>query len=93
MRFSDLFAGATSRTEVVVTFLALLELIRLHVIQCSQGEHFGEIDIVRAPEPETPEVVAANTAATTVAEEYTAAVTAETPTAQPGPAPESPGEP
>ena len=93
MRFSELFAGATSRTEVVVTFLALLELIRLHVIQCTQGEHFGEIDIVRAPEPETPEAVAANTAAATVAEEYTAAVTAETPSAKPGPgsAPESPG--
>src|ERR1041384_6937521 len=27
--FSDLFAKATSRTEIVVTFLALLELIRL----------------------------------------------------------------
>ena len=93
MRFSELFAGATSRTEVVVTFLALLELIRLHVIQCTQGEHFGEIDIVRAPEPETPEAVAANTVAATVAEEYTAAVTAEMPSAKPGPgsAPESPG--
>ena len=93
MRFSELFAGATSRTEVVVTFLALLELIRLHVIQCTQGEHFGEIDIVRAPELETPEAVAANTAAATVAEEYTAAVTAEMPSAKPGPgpAPESPG--
>ena len=93
MRFSELFAGVTSRTEVVVTFLALLELIRLHVIQCTQGEHFGEIDIVRAPEPETPEAVAANTAAATVAEEYTAAVTAEMPSAKPGPgsAPESPG--
>jgi len=91
LRFSELFAGATSRTEVVVTFLALLELIRLHVIQCTQSEHFGEIDIVRVPEPETPEAVAANTAAATVAEEYTAAVTAEAPSAQPGPAPESPG--
>ncbi len=93
MRFSELFAGATSRTEVVVTFLALLELIRLHVLQCTQGEHFGEIDIVRAPEPETPEIIAANTAATTVAEEYTAAVTEEAPNTEPGPAPESPGTP
>ena len=77
LRFSELFERATSRTEVVVTFLALLELIRLHVIQCTQGEHFGEIDIVRAPEPETPEAVAANTAAATVAEAYTAAVITE----------------
>ena len=85
MRFSELFAGATSRTEVVVTFLALLELIRLHVLQCTQGEHFGEIDIVRAPEPEAPEAVAANTAATAVAEEYTAAVvTGNAPSNEPG---------
>ena len=29
VRFSELFAGVTSRSEVVATFLALLELIRL----------------------------------------------------------------
>ena len=29
VRFSELFEGVTSRSEVVVTFLALLELIRL----------------------------------------------------------------
>ena len=92
MRFSELFAGATSRTEVVVTFLALLELIRLHVLECTQGEHFGEIDIVRAPEPEPPEAVAANTAAATVAEEYTAAVVTENaPSAETDP--DSPGTP
>ena len=94
LRFSELFERATSRTEVVVTFLALLELIRLHVIQCTQGEHFGEIDIVRAPESETPEAVAANTAAATVAEAYTAAViTEESPSTESNGAADSPSAP
>lgn len=48
-RFSDLFSGAMSRTEVVVTFLALLELIRLKQLVCVQDDTFGEIDISRAP--------------------------------------------
>jgi segregation and condensation protein A len=50
IRFSSLFAEASSRTEVVVTFLAVLELIRLKVIEAMQSENFGEIEIVRAPD-------------------------------------------
>tara|TARA_B000000441_G_scaffold123400_1_gene99885 strand:+ start:102 stop:263 length:162 start_codon:yes stop_codon:yes gene_type:complete len=34
---------------VVATFLALLELIRLKHLLASQGEVFGEIEIVVAP--------------------------------------------
>jgi segregation and condensation protein A len=49
IRFSELFEGVTSRFEVVVTFLALLELIRLKQITAMQQEPFGEIDICRAP--------------------------------------------
>ena len=52
MNFSALFARATSRSEVVVTFLALLELIRLKQLLVVQSEHFGEIEITRAPLPE-----------------------------------------
>ena len=52
LKFSEIFAGATTRTEVVVTFLALLELIRLRHIIVSQPEPFTEIEITRAPEPE-----------------------------------------
>ncbi len=48
--FSELFAGATSRTEVVVTFLALLELIRLRQLAVAQAEAFGEIEICRSAE-------------------------------------------
>jgi len=47
LRFSELFATAASRTEIVVTFLALLELIRLKQIAVAQGEEFGEIELRR----------------------------------------------
>jgi segregation and condensation protein A len=48
MKFSELFEGVTSRSEVVVTFLALLELIRLKQLVAIQREPFGEIEICRA---------------------------------------------
>lgn len=47
LRFSTLFASATSRSEVVVTFLALLELMRLKQLVVVQSEPFGEIEIWR----------------------------------------------
>jgi len=47
LKFSELFASAASRTEIVVTFLALLELIRLKQIGITQSEEFGEIDLIR----------------------------------------------
>lgn len=46
--FSRLFDGMASRTEIIVTFLALLELIRLKQLRIIQSESFGEIDIIRA---------------------------------------------
>ena len=55
LKFSDLFAAATSRTEVVVTFLAVLELIRLKRFVCLQSEEFGEIEIHHAA-PSAPVV-------------------------------------
>jgi segregation and condensation protein A len=59
IRFSELFAATTSRSEVVVTFLALLELIRLRQVLAVQQDLFGEIEIHRheiaseAPSPTT----------------------------------------
>jgi segregation and condensation protein A len=50
--FSELFEGMTSRTEVVVTFLALLELIRLKQLTAVQPEPFGDIAICRVLEPQ-----------------------------------------
>jgi len=48
VNFTELFAGDTSRTEVVVTYLAVLELIRLKQITALQAQPFGEIEICRA---------------------------------------------
>jgi segregation and condensation protein A len=48
VRFAELFAGAVNRAEVICTFLALLELIRLRQLVCAQPEPFGEIEIRRA---------------------------------------------
>lgn len=45
LRFSELFEAAASRIEVVVTFLALLELIRLKQLRIEQPEPFSEIEI------------------------------------------------
>ena len=47
LKFSELFASAATRTEIVVTFLALLELIRLKQIAIAQSEPFGEIELIR----------------------------------------------
>ncbi len=43
--FSELFADAAGRNEVVATFLAMLELIRLEQIKINQEDNFGDIVI------------------------------------------------
>src|SRR6201989_2406511 len=48
LKFSDLFADMASRVEIVVTFLALLELIRLKQVRAIQPGQFGEIEIAAA---------------------------------------------
>ena len=48
VRFSELFATAASRVEIVVTFLALLELIRLKQVRAMQNDPFAEIEIAPA---------------------------------------------
>ena len=70
LKFSEFFAGVTSRSEVVVTFLALLELIRLKQLSAAQHEPFGEIEISRMatapgelPKPEAAASPASNPAA------------------------------
>jgi segregation and condensation protein A len=45
--FLGLFAAATSREEVIVTFVALLELIKLHQFRVSQDHLLGEITLFR----------------------------------------------
>lgn len=48
-RFGELFDAAKTRSEVVVTFLAILELIRLKVLVATQAGEFEEIFIESAP--------------------------------------------
>jgi len=45
IRFSDLFEAVVSRVEIVVTFIALLELIRLKQVRAIQKNIFDEIEI------------------------------------------------
>jgi segregation and condensation protein A len=86
VRFSELFEDATSRSEVVCTFLALLELIRLKQLVCAQSSDFGEIEIrkreIAALTSATPEVAEATASATPQEglEPSTAPAATETPT-------------
>jgi len=43
--FGNILAAATSRREVMVYFLALLELIRMQKVEAIQLEQFGEIEL------------------------------------------------
>jgi segregation and condensation protein A len=52
VRFEDLFGEATTRNELVVTFLALLELIRMKQFRVRQEDQFGEIWLDRTLEGE-----------------------------------------
>ena len=47
VHISELFNRAGSKMEIIVIFLAILELIRLKEILAQQKEYFGEIVIVR----------------------------------------------
>ena len=81
VRFSELFETAASRSEVICTFLALLELIRLKQLVCEQPKEFGEIEIrkvapaISAPNEPAPVMVPA---AVPVAQDSAAPVAAET---------------
>jgi len=45
--FTELFDDATTRLDIIVTFLALLELVRMKLIRIFQGDLFGPIRISR----------------------------------------------
>ncbi len=45
--FTELFSGVASRAEIVVTFLAVLELIRVKQLKAVQEKTFGEIELRR----------------------------------------------
>ena len=60
VKFSELFETAANRAEVVCTFLALLELIRLKQLACVQPEPFAEIEIAKAVADAVPAEMAAS---------------------------------
>ena len=48
--FVDLFDDATARSDVIVTFLAILEMVRLRKLKIYQKELFGTIHVMRHPD-------------------------------------------
>ena len=53
IRFEDLFKEDRSRVQIVVTFVALLELIRLGLIRAYQENDFGNIWVINPQKKET----------------------------------------
>jgi segregation and condensation protein A len=51
--FLELFAGQATKADMIVTFLALLELIRLKTVKVYQRGNFGAIRVFRPVGPET----------------------------------------
>jgi len=49
--FEDLFADAHDRAGLIVTFLALLEMIRLKLVRVFQSGTFGPIRVYKRPRP------------------------------------------
>ncbi len=43
--FRSFLGGTQSRIEIVITFLAMLELIRRHFVNAQQDRIFGEIEL------------------------------------------------
>ncbi len=56
LTFRELLMGATSRYDVVVTFMSLLELLKQHAVTAQQDVRYGEITVslVEAAGAETP---------------------------------------
>jgi len=57
MSFLALLGDAPTRTSVIVDFLAVLELIKVHYLRAEQSDAFGDIALVRIEGAETPESV------------------------------------
>ena len=55
LRFDELFESLSSKFELVMTFLALLEMTRLRMTRLFQSEPLGPLHIELAAEPEPPE--------------------------------------
>ncbi len=49
--FEDLFADVSDKSGLIVTFLALLEMIRLKLVRVFQGGAIGPIRVYKRPRP------------------------------------------
>ncbi len=49
--FEDLFEGSHRRADFIITFLALLEMIRLRIVRVFQSSAFGPIRVYRRTRP------------------------------------------
>ena len=58
LRFRDLIAAASSRVEVIVDFLAVLELVRAGYAEARQDGAFGEIELAAVPGAAPPPATA-----------------------------------
>ena len=47
---SELFQGGMHKSQMIGIFLAVLELVRHHSVQCNQNELFGEMWLVAGDE-------------------------------------------
>jgi segregation and condensation protein A len=57
--FEELFADVQTRTGMIVTFLAVLEMIRLKIVRVFQSANFGPIRVYKRAAPAAPAPAAA----------------------------------
>lgn len=68
--FESFFTVLNSKQEIIVTFLAILELMRLKLLRVQQSQHFETIRIYKAADQKTQDAIL---------QEYTRTIDAETP--------------
>jgi chromatin segregation and condensation protein Rec8/ScpA/Scc1 (kleisin family) len=54
VRFTDMLIGVNTRVEVVITLLALLELLKRYAVRAHQEQLFGDIWFEYFPDAERP---------------------------------------
>ncbi len=57
LKFSELFLESSSKEEVITTFMALLELIKMQVIRVSQDDLFSDIQIEKTGDEMNGELI------------------------------------
>ena len=55
--FESFFTVLNSKQEIIVTFLAILELMRLKLLRVQQSQHFETIRIYKSADQEAQDVI------------------------------------